>query len=64
MSEAVNVLRAVKLSDCIRYLHCEEDHGVMIFVSKAGQPLFVKEVRDRGEFSLNYSVFRMMEDLI
>lgn len=63
-SEAASTLRAVRLSEQIRYLHCEDGHGVMTFSSKAGRPLFVKEVRDRDEFSWNYSVFRMMEDLI
>lgn len=63
-SEAGGTLRAVKLSDRINYLHCEEGHGVMTFTSRAGVPLFVKEVRDQDDFKLNYSVFRMMEDLV
>jgi hypothetical protein len=68
-SEAGNTLRAVKLSERINYLHCggDEDrgsHGVMTFVSKSGVPLFVKEVNSQEDFRLNYSVFRMMEDLI
>jgi hypothetical protein len=37
---------------------------VMTFVSKSGVPLFVKEVNSQEDFRLNYSVFRMMEDLI
>lgn len=64
MSEAESTLRTVKLSEQIRYLHCEEGHGIMTFSSKSGRPLFVKEVRDQDEFKLNYNVFRMMEDLI
>ena len=68
-SKAENTLRAVKLSERINYLHCGGDegrgsHGVMTFVSKGGVPLFVKEVNSREDFRLNYSVFRMMEDLI
>lgn len=68
-SEAVSTLRAVKLSDRIRYVHCEGDsergsHGVMTFVARNGVPLFVKEVSDQQDFKLNYSVFRMMEDLV
>lgn len=66
-SEAVSTLRAVKLSDRIRYVHCEGDsergsHGVMTFVAKNGAPLFVKEVSNQDDFKLNYSVFRMMEN--
>lgn len=64
MSEAASTLRAVKLTERINYLHCEEGHGVMTFVSRKGVPLFVKEVRDQEDFKLNYNVFRMMEDLI
>jgi hypothetical protein len=63
-SEAGSTLRAVKLTERIRYLHCEGGHGVMTFSSASGQPLFVKEVRDQEDFKLNYSVFRMMEDLV
>ncbi len=63
-SEAASTLRAVRLSEQIRYLHCEDGHGIMTFSSKAGRPLFVKEVQSRDDFSWNYSVFRMMEDLI
>lgn len=63
-SEAESGLRGVKLSNQIRYLHCEDGHGVMTFSSKAGRPLFVKEVQSKEDFSWNYSVFRMMEDLI
>lgn len=68
-SEAVSTLRAVKLSERIRYVHCEGDgergsHGVMTFIAKNGEPLFVKEVSDQRDFKLNYNVFRMMEDLV
>jgi hypothetical protein len=68
-SEAVGSLRAVKLSDRIRYVHCDGEnqqggHGIMTFSSKTGEPLFVKEVQNKEDFSLNYNVFRMMEDLI
>lgn len=68
-SEAVNSLRAVKLSDRIRYIHCGSEnqqggHGIMTFSSKTGEPLFVKEVQTKEDFGLNYNVFRMMEDLI
>lgn len=63
MSEAANTLRAVRLSERIRYIHCEDGHGVMTFCSKNGSPLFVKEVQSQDDFKLNYSVFRMMEDL-
>lgn len=60
--------RAVKLSERIRYIHCEggedrDSHGVMTFVDKNDVPLFVKEVANQDDFKLNYSVFRMMEDL-
>lgn len=61
--EAVSSLRAVKLSDRIRYIHCEDGHGVMTFSSRSGVPLFVKDVQSQEDFRLNYSVFRMMEDL-
>lgn len=68
-SEAVGSLRAVRLSDRIRYIHCEgenqrDGHGIMTFSSKTGEPLFVKEIQSKDDFSQNYSVFRMMEDLI
>jgi hypothetical protein len=62
-SEAADALRAVKLSERIRYIHCEDGHGVMVFTSKGGNPLFVKEVQTQDDFRLNFSVFRMMEDL-
>lgn len=63
-----DAIRAVKLSDRIRYIHCDgsEDrnsHGVMTFVDKNEVPLFVKEVSNQEDFRLNYNVFRMMEDL-
>lgn len=57
-------MRAVKLSERIRYLHCEGGHGVMTFVGRNGSPQFVKEIADRDDFALNYNVFRMMEDMI
>lgn len=63
-SAAASDLRAVRLTDRIRYVHCEGGHGVMTFSSKSGAPLFVKEVSTQEDFKLNYSVFRMMEDLI
>lgn len=63
-SAAENGLRAIRLSEQIRYIHCEDGHGIMTFSSKAGRPLFVKEVQSKEDFSWNYSVFRMMEDLI
>ena len=62
-SGTASTLRAVRLSDRIRYVHCEDGHGIMTFSSAAGRPLFVKEVQSKEDFSLNYSVFRMMEDL-
>jgi len=57
-------LRAVKISDRINYLHCEGGHGVMTFVSRAGVPIFVKEVSSKEDFALNYNVFRMMETML
>lgn len=57
-------LRAVKLTDRIRYVHCEGGHGVMTFSSAGGHPLFVKEVQTREDFELNYNVFRMMEGMV
>lgn len=61
--------RAVRLSERIRYIHCDGEegrtsHGVMTFCSAGGAPLFVKEVESQEDFKLNYSVFRMMEDLL
>ena len=63
-STPVNAMRAVRLSERIRYIHCEGGHGVMTFCSAGGAPLFVKEVETQEDFRLNYSVFRMMEDLV
>jgi hypothetical protein len=63
-SAAASDLRAVKLSERIRYLHCEGGHGVMTFIGRNGSPQFVKEIASREDFKLNYSVFRMMEDMI
>jgi hypothetical protein len=57
-------LRAVKLSERIRYLHCEGGHGVMTFLSRSGVPLYVREVETQDDFRLNYSVFSAMEELI
>lgn len=57
-------LRAVSITDRIKYIHCEGGHGVMTFSSVAGVPMFVKEVSSQEDFKLNYNVFRMMEDLI
>jgi hypothetical protein len=62
-------LRAVRLSERIRYIHCGAEegrasHGVMTFCSAGGAPLFVKEVESQEDFRLNYQVFRMMEDLV
>jgi len=62
-------LRAVRLSERIRYIHCGAEegrasHGVMTFCSAAGEPLFVKEVESQEDFRLNYQVFSMMEDLV
>jgi len=67
--EANDSLRAIKLTDRIRYIHCggDEDrgsHGVMTFCSASGVPMFVKEVESQEDFRLNYNVFRMMEDLV
>jgi hypothetical protein len=66
--EADKDLRAVKLSDRINYLHCEggesrDSHGVMVFTSEKGVPLFVKEVESREDFKLNFDVFKIMEIL-
>lgn len=36
----------------------------MTFTSKAGVPLFVKEVETQEDFRLNFSVFSMMETLV
>jgi hypothetical protein len=58
------LLRAVKLSERIRYLHCEGGHGVMTFLSRSGVPLYVREVETQDDFRLNYSVFSAMEELI
>lgn len=57
-------LRAVSITERIKYIHCEGGHGVMTFSSVAGVPMFVKEVSSQEDFKLNYNVFRMMEDLI
>ena len=61
-------LRAVKLSDQINYLHCKDtdsrnSHGVMIFTSKKGVPLLVKEVQSQEDFKLIFNSFKMYEDL-
>jgi len=63
-SPSATSLRAVKLSNRINYLHCEGGHGVITFTSKAGVPLFVKEVETQEDFRLNFSVFSMMETLV
>lgn len=66
--EADKDLRAVKLSDQINYLHCEgtdnrNSHGVMVFTSKKGVPLLVKEVQSQEDFKFIFNSFKMWEDL-
>ena len=54
-------LRAVKVSDRINYLHCEDGHGIMTFTSLSGRPLFIKEISSQEDFKLNFDVFKALE---
>lgn len=59
-----STLRGVRLTEHIRYLHCdggdEGGHGVLIFESPAGAPTVV-DVETRGEFRAELSALMALE---
>ena len=52
-------MRAIKLTDDIKYLHCEDEdgaHGVLILHSNS-RPVRVAEVNDQSDFRFWFSAF-------
>jgi len=52
-------MRAIKLTDDIKYLHCEDEdgaHGVLILHSN-NRPVRVAEVNDQSDFRFWFSAF-------
>ena len=52
-------MRAIKLTDDIKYLHCEDEdgaHGVLILHSN-DRPVRVAEVNDQSDFRFWFSAF-------
>jgi len=52
-------MRAIKLTDDIKYLHCEDEdgaHGVMILHSN-DRPIRVADIGDQSDFRFWFSAF-------
>lgn len=64
ISAPVESLRGVKLSDHIRYLHCdggdEGGHGVLIFTNPNGS-VTITDVETKDEFRSEFTAFMALE---
>jgi hypothetical protein len=59
-------MKGVKLTERIRYMHCEGDdggsHGVLVLLSAYGYPTKMLEVNDQADFRFAYSTFVAVEE--
>ena len=58
-------MKGVKLTERIRYMHCEDqegNHGVLILLGAYGYPTKVLEVNDQKDFRFAYSTFVSIEE--
>ena len=53
-------MTGIKLSERIRYIHCEDpdgNHGVLVLLSAYGYPTKIMEINDQADFRFAYSSF-------
>ena len=58
-------MTGVKLTERIRYMHCEDaegNHGVLVLLAAYGYPTKVLEVNDKKDFRFAYSTFASIEE--
>ena len=58
-------MTGVKLTERIRYLHCEDEsgnHGTLILLSAYGYPTKALEVNDQKDFRFAFETFRDVEN--
>ncbi len=58
-------MTGVKLTERIRYMHCEDvegNHGVLVLLAAYGYPTKVLEVNDKADFRFAYSTFVSIEE--
>ena len=53
-------MKGVKLTERIKYLHCQDEdgsHGILVLASAYGYPTKVLEVQDQADFKFAYTTF-------
>ena len=59
-------MKAVKLSNRIRYIHCPGDeegaHGVIVLLGAHGYPTKAEEVETQADFKFWYRAFTLAEE--
>lgn len=56
-----NTVRAVKLSDRIRYFHCENGHGVLFLFQENNKVPIAVEVETQDEFIAAVTRLKLIE---
>ena len=58
-------MKGVKLTERIRYMHCEEDgdvHGILVLLGNDKYPTKTFEVNDQADFRRGFHNFKITED--
>lgn len=58
-------MKGVKLTERIRYVHCEDpegNHGVLVLLGAYGYPTKAMEVNDQSDFRFAYRNLRTAEE--
>ena len=58
--QVFNTMKGVKLTERIRYVHCEDpegNHGVLVLLGAYGYPTKTLEVEDQADFRFAYTTF-------
>ena len=59
-------MKGVKLTERIRYMHCEEDgdvHGILVLLGNEKYPTKTFEVYDQADFRRGFHNFKITEDM-
>ena len=59
-------MKGIKLSERIRYMHCEDaegNHGVLVLLGTEKYPTKTFEVNDQADFRRGFHNFKITEDM-